>query len=248
MKILIFGDSHSGYFNLSNELKDMCESFRGIETKVATMPGATINGFGKRKSTLNLRDKLLEELNGFNPDFVCFALGQVDVELGLYYREVVKGESIDHKQFIDELCENYWITIKDILSNTNIPLSKVCVKGINLSVLTKSRQKAIQYTRRIITENIQIKDDVQKFTNLLKRTYPSNLERYSNHIYFNNVMKATVEGEASYFDINDLIEDPENKGEVHPAYIPSKSDHHVLDSLFVRQVHMERLINKLLGL
>lgn len=247
MKILIFGDSHSMYFNLTNELKDMCESFRGIKTKVVTIPGATINGFGKRKSTLNLRDKFIKELNDFSPNFVCFALGQVDVELGLYFRKVVKGEFIEDKSFIDELCDNYLLTIKDVLRDSNIPLNKVCVKGINLSVLTKSRHKAVTYTKRIITENIQ-EEEAKKFLDILQKTYPSNLERYSNHIYFNSVMKGKTDGICSYFDINDLIEDPDVKGEVHPMYIPSSSDHHILDSLLIRKIHTERLISNLLGI
>lgn len=226
----------------------MNESFRGINTKVVSMPGATISGFGKRQSTLNVRSKLIEEIKSFEPDFICFALGQVDVELGLYYKRVVKGESIDISSYLDELSEVYVNNIKEIVEGLSIPHRKVCIKGINLSVLTKSRPKAIQYTKRIITENVTEQSEIKKYLDVLRDIYPSNLERYSNHVYFNNKIKSLSEGLFCYFDINDVIEDPSVKGEVHPMYIPAKDDHHLLDSLFVRKIHLDRMLSQLLSI
>jgi hypothetical protein len=73
MKILVFGDSHSVYFTLNNELKSINESFRGVNIKLVSMTGSTILGFGKRKSTLNSREFFSKELAAFKPDFICFA-------------------------------------------------------------------------------------------------------------------------------------------------------------------------------
>ncbi|MBQ0784415.1 MAG: hypothetical protein KBT66_09310, partial [Amphritea sp.] len=160
----------------------------------------------------------------------------------------VKGDEIDNKPYIDDLCDKYLSTIMEIANDLGIHLSKICIKGINLSVLTKSRNKAITYTTRIITENIKEPTEVARYKDILNKVYPSNLERYSNHIYFNSVVKKLAEGKFSYFDINDLLEDPSVKGEVNPMYIPAKSDHHILDSLFLRKVHLDRILYQLLGL
>ncbi|WP_428036922.1 hypothetical protein [Amphritea sp.] len=248
MKILVIGDSHSIYFNLTNELRSLNESFKGVDVKVITIPGSTILGFGKRESTLNSRELFNNELLMFKPDFICFALGQVDIELGLYYRMVVKTESIDIDQYITSLCDAYIDTISIIQNEHQLPNSAIGLKGINLSVLTKSRDKAVNYTNRIITENIQDNKSIQQYKEKLSKLLPSNLERYSIHTRFNKALADKISGTYKYFDINDLIEDRRNVGHCQKIFIPSGHDHHILDSLYIRELSIERLIKSFLNL
>lgn len=248
MRILIFGDSHSSYFNLTDELKLIDTSFAGVDIRVVKLPGATINGFGKRESTLNTRSIFSEEFSTFKPDFVCFALGQVDIELGYYYRKIVKSEDVPMNNFISELCDNYIKTIKDIISQSNLTSNQVIIKGINLSVLTKSRLKAIKYTSRIINENITDKEKIKEYSEKIKNQFPSNLERYSSHVAFNIKLKEMILEEFKYFDINDIIEDKNCVGNVDMKFIPTGFDHHLSDSLYIRKIHLSRLLNTIFNI
>lgn len=230
------------YFTLTNELKELNESFRGVNIKPISLIGSTIKGFGKRESTLNSRSSFDNEVESFKPDFICFALGQVDIELGIYYKEIIKDEKFDKDDYINELVNSYLTSIEDIQSKFNLSNNAICIKGINISVLTNSREKAIDYTNRIINENINNEEDKKSFRAKLREKYPSNIERYKNHILFNELIKNKIRDKYSYFDINDIIEDKKNPGTCKLQFIPSKKDHHILDSLFIREKSIMRLI------
>jgi hypothetical protein len=246
MKVLVFGDSHSVVFNLTSELTEVNRSFSGVDINVATIQGSTILGFGKRNSTLNSREVFERKINNFKPDYVCFALGQVDVELGFYYRLVVKGEVISIDQFFEKLINTYFDTIAEIQKTYQFTDNQICIKGINLPVLVNSRAKAIEYTSKIITENMT--DDLQiiEMNKKLSKLLPSSLERSSFHQRFNSKVMGRATGKYSYFDINDVLEDSDNLGYVKKVFIPARKDHHVLDSLFVREVVIEKMIREII--
>jgi hypothetical protein len=114
--------------------------------------------------------------------------------------------------------------------------------------LTNSRDKAVDYTSRIINENVQDEASKVVYQKELKFNFPSNLERYRNHILFNDVLNATIRGTYKYFDINDVISDPLVLGSCKLEFIPSKKDHHLLDSLFIRELSINRLLTTCLGM
>ncbi|WP_165735327.1 hypothetical protein [Pseudoalteromonas sp. C8] len=248
MKVLIFGDSHSIYFNLTNELKELNESFRGVETKVVKLTAATILGFGRRESTLNSREKFINAYNEFKPDYIVFALGQVDIELGLYYRKVVKNESFELESYLNMLCDTYLSSINELVKSLNFDNSKIILKGINLSVLTKSRLKAINYTSKIITENVNNQAEINQYKNELNTAFPSNYERYKTHIKFNQLLKENKESDQKYFDINKEIEDPTRLGQCKSIFIPAYADHHLLDSLYLRELSIQKMLSCILDL
>lgn len=248
MKILVFGDSHSNYFNINNDLTNVDKKFESIDVNVIKIPGASIRGFGKRNSTLNSRNVFFDELNKYNPDYVVFALGQVDIELGLYYKKIIKSENININHYIREITESYLQTIDEIVKKTSLNKENIIVKGINLSVLSRNRQKAVSYTSRIITENIDSREEIKLYNNKLKEEFPSSLERYGYHLKFNNKLKESLKGNYKYFDINDEIEDKNIKGHVDIRFVPSGFDHHISDTLFIRLLHIEKLMDSILDI
>lgn len=248
MKILVFGDSHSVYFTLNNELKSINESFRGVNIKLVSMTGSTISGFGKRQSTLNSREFFSQELAAFKPDFICFALGQVDIELGFYYRKIIKKEDLSIHEYVGSLVSTYLKSVKEVQEEFDIPDECICFKGINISVLTNSRDKAVDYTSRIINENVEDADLKILYQKELRVNFPSNLERYKNHISFNESLKSSIYNKYKYFDINDVITDSSTLGACRLECIPSKKDHHILDSLFIRQLSVSRLLSACLDI
>ena len=244
MKILTFGDSHSNLLRLSNELKEINTSFRGVVSEVVSLSGATIIGFGKRESSLNSRKILIDKVNDFQPDVLCFALGQVDIELGYYYKRVIKEEEITFQDFSKGLIDKYIENTHSLIEELGFESSQVIFKGVNLSVLTNSRRKAINYTSRIITENISVREDILNFKQKLENIFPSNIERAHYHLSFNNYLNSEAcRFNMKYFDINKQVEDKERKGMVSLEFIPSGEDHHLVDSLYIRTLHIESLLH-----
>lgn len=221
----------------------MNESFRGVKINVVKVSGATITGFGKRESTLNINEIFIDKIKVFKPDYICFALGQVDIELGLYYRSVVKGEKVNIMEFINDLVSKYLFSINNLQKETGFSASNISVKGINYSVLTKSRKKAINYTSRIITENVEDESLANVYKEKLSDVFPSNIERFFMHQEMNKKIELMCKGCFNYFDVNDYFLDKKNIGQYKKEFLPAGRDHHLVDSLYVREVFVESLIS-----
>jgi hypothetical protein len=244
MKILTFGDSHSKLLAITNELKEINPHYKGISSEVISLSGATISGFGKRHSTLNASQLFLDKVDKIQPDVLCFALGQVDIELGYYYRRVIKGNNVEFKVFSIELLERYIENIKLVTEKLGYSKERVIFKGVNLPVLSNSRAKAINYTSKIITENVENSEERAMFREKLSKMFPSNLERAYYHIAFNESLKKYAqEVGMKYFDINSFVEDEHNKCTVDLKYIPAGDDHHLVDSLYMRIIHINALLH-----
>lgn len=244
IKILVIGDSHTQYFKVNDELREIYKELNNIEIIPVVIHGSTIKGFGRRESTLNTRKELFQQIQHENPDYVCLSFGQVDIELGYYYSMVVKNLDLDFNLYCDELINSYMETIIGL----NIPLDKIIVKGINVTTLTKSRFKALRYTSRIITENIKNKEEINHLTKVLSARLPDANQRILNHLNFNEKLKFTAKMIGiKYFDINkDIIN--QEIGTVYDFLIPAYlGDHHLLDSVFVREKHFQGLLSVIYG-
>ncbi|MBU2877766.1 hypothetical protein [Aliiglaciecola lipolytica] len=243
MKILVVGDSHSRFMNITSEMRDCLSVTRGLSVRVMPISGATITGFGKRASTLDSYGSMVDIYHQFNPDYVCFALGQVDIELGYFYRKVIKEEQIEYKSFIDGLVANYAEKCNEFVSSFNP--KGLSIKGVNLSTLTESRSKAVHYTSRIIAENVNDDEQKKHFNKQLREFFPSNIERNSAHLYFNKSLKEMCLANGfNYFDIVEETSDL-NSLSVSKQFIPCSDDHHLLDSLYVRECHLINLVKSL---
>ncbi len=243
MKILVIGDSHSKYFNITPELRDCVSNTRGLSIKVIPLSGATITGFGRRSSSLDSYGTLVSEIEEFSPDHICFAFGQVDIELGYYYRKVFKDEDVNYTDFIQDLIKNYIDRTLNFVESH--PKLSITFKGINLSTLTESRNKAINYTSRIISENISDPEQRKYASQKLKDLLASNIERNGAHLYFNQMLEKECENNNfGYFDVVKETSDLSTLA-VNKFHIPSSDDHHLVDSLYIREIHIQKLVSSL---
>ncbi|MGF1765989.1 hypothetical protein L4D06_01170 [Enterovibrio makurazakiensis] len=234
MKIFVVGDSHSRFFELTGELKTRNEKYKGLDFEVHVIPGASIKGFGKRKSTLNTNIEVRNRVEKINPDYVVMCLGQVDIELGYYYQKCIKKLDVDFESYANSLIESYVEEVKSLGVKT-------ILKGVNQTVLTGYREKAIKYVGKIIAENISDAEEVRLARKRLSEMFPSVLERVSNHFTFNEKLKIEAKrNDFLYFDINEMI--CESDGLVCDKYIPASFDHHLVDSIEVREIHIDNLL------
>jgi lysophospholipase L1-like esterase len=241
MFVYVFGDSHSKYFQLTKQVKNVYHYPADLSVKVMSFKGATVSGFGKRESTLNVKLHLKDIIKEEQPDHICLNFGQVDLELGYFYKKYVKSENVNFEDFVSKQVTTYLEFVKE-LSNV-IPC---VVKGLNLPALCFDSDKAINYTKRIITENIADPVVAGKVLSKMKANFPSDYERTQMLLHYNNILKSSCEKEGiPYFDINDSLKNNDS-GLLDIKFIPANRDHHIVDSLQVRHMHISKLINSIL--
>ena len=242
MKFLIVGDSHTRYFGISNQLRVLNDQLRGINCIPKVIHGATVTGVGKLTSTLNVGSDIPKWIDSAQPDFLVLNLGQVDVELGIPFRKYVQNvdEAMDAR--LDYFIESYLKYIDSL----NIPASRIIVKGINLPVLCYDRSKAIKYITRIVTERFtdSAEDESRREETIKKltQTYASDVVRSDLARRFNEQLQSACQEHGyGYFDINGELAD-QATGIINPRFIPAGFDHHIIDSLEVRTIHWNALL------
>lgn len=235
MKINVFGDSHCIYLEVNEKLKFHAPWVLKHNVNVHKIKGASVVGLGRERSSLNVKSLVDEYISEDAVNVFCF--GQVDMELGFYYKKVVKRESVSLKEFALELATQYEKFLGALSSKS------IVVKGLNLTVL-KSPAFAHAYIRRIVLENIKCDDAIKEHDIFLKESLESFSERNNATLLFNKKMQeiCTVNN-WKYFDINDhLSEYSPGKG-VSDKFIPGGFDHHVVDSIEMRKVHLSKLFD-----
>lgn len=140
--IKIFGDSHSRVFK-KIELQ---------KYKISAEPtsGASLKGLPKSNSKLQLRRKIFTYLKTNKPDYLVFKFGQVDIDLGYYYRVVVKNEKIDKREYVNNLITRYINFLNEI--SRLYPKERIIVFGINPPSLL-DKDSCFDYTKGIILKN-----------------------------------------------------------------------------------------------
>ncbi|MBF6672453.1 hypothetical protein [Glutamicibacter sp. FBE19] len=243
MKFLVVGDSHTEYFGITNQLRTINKSLRGVTCYNKVIHGATVTGVGKLTSTLNVGSDIPKWIENATPDFLVLNLGQVDIELGVPFRQYVQGDTRPVGELVDYFVASYLSYIETL----EMPASRIIIKGINLPTLCYDRDKAIKYITRIVTERFTDstedalkRDDVVK---KLKNTYASDILRTKLANKFNETLRLACEELGyGYFDINQHLAGDDD-GMISPRFVPTGFDHHIIDSLEVRDLHWRELLN-----
>lgn len=238
-KIFVFGDSHARYFEINKKVEFHAPWVSNYTIEVHKIPASSIIGLGRKRSKLNVKDKISEFLDR---DAVnVFAFGQVDIELGYYYRKVVKSEKISPSEFVNMLTDQY----KRFINKLDIPPENIVIKGLNLTVL-KHQGFSYDYIKRIILENLDNKIEIVNMEKKLLNELDPFPVRNNTTILFNRSMeKISRDSGWKYFDINNQLSDFNPGKGITDRYIPSSFDHHVIDSIETRKLHLSKLIESL---
>ncbi len=234
--VLVLGDSHAKSFFPQGQGPQI--DGQDMSVYGEAMQAASVTGFGRRRSALNVNAQARKMINEQrqNCQHLVFALGQVDVELGLYYRWVVKDKMIEPETLFHRITEKYINNVKAI-SGSLRPI----IKGINQTVL-KRQPHALGYTSRIILENESDPERVAALKVKLREVYPSyDVRRFINTMFNDILAAAAAKAGIRYFDINSAIVDKET-GEVADVYCPNFNDHHVVNSVAMHNLHIKHLL------
>lgn len=214
--VLILGDSHArttfGHLVVDRGLP--------LAPCVIAKSGASIIGFGRKDSSLATFKNVYRFIERNNPAHVVLKLGQVDMDLGVYFRMVVKDEVIDFQEFLMRHIEMY------INSVLNLPASsRYYVCGVNLPCLF-DQASAVKYTSRVVTQNITDEEAVRAASFKLEKLLPKIAIRTKITLLFNAILKEFAEKNGiEYFDYTDYLSDVET-GMLKARYEQS-DDHHI---------------------
>lgn len=238
-KILIVGDSHNVFFKRSARTRFHLPAYLDeLKYEVLVKHGATIRGFGNRKSTLQLSEEIDHNIRSTCPTHLVLGLGQVDIELGIYYKSFVKNESVEN--FISETLDVYFKYLKSL--NMSFPDIHLIIKGINPTVL-QFEKFAVSYISRIITENIKDKAVIERYQSILEENLPFFHERHALSLRFNTLLQQrALDKGITYFDLWGEFTDRET-GVIAERFIPCGFDHHVSDTVETRRIYQQGLFN-----
>lgn len=234
----VIGDSHTKYFNLKK--RSTADRMRlsdplPFSMRAEVLHGASLTGLRSYSSTMKVRERI--DATAATSKRLCLSVGQVDLELGYYFRQVIKGETWSPESYVDYLLSIY----KKFLSELSLGSCDLSIKGVNLSVLS-TRAFAASYVSRILTENIPEKSEAARekmFSSLLNERAQNDM-----HILFNDQVRELCSQKGHrYFDVNDYLAAKDAKGAVKvPATLdgalqPMKMDHHVVSTVEVFRQH-----------
>ena len=232
MKIALFGDSHSRYFFCKPyQLGRIGRLNQRYVISGESVKSASLAGFRPQQSTLDTKARVLN--GSVDADVLCLCFGQVDLELGYYYRNVVKKDKVNKEEYIDWIIKIYM----DFIISLPFDVSKVVVKGVNLTALT-GKTFTLKYVSRIIDDS---NDSAIK--NSLSECLHSELDQNAFHISFNRKLERAVRNlGGAYFDIVSETQDTSATNmRLKWDFLPSRMDHHLADTLAVRNIHLKAL-------
>lgn len=240
-KITVFGDSHSAFFFPTPFFAGRCGYGVPLPYGVTgkSIAAASLAGFRPGVTTLKVKETITEALPA--AERMVLAFGQVDLELGYYYRLAVKKEAISPESYVDWLIGIY----RDFLAGLATGGCRVALKGVNLTALTP-KLFAVRYVSRIVMEGKKIDQSVAD--DMVAPHILSEPEQNRMHLAFNHRLAAlAAELGHGYFDINDRLS--EGPAQALAGATPRLADqfktgffdHHLADTVVVRRIHYEAL-------
>lgn len=237
--IKVFGDSHSKFF-----FEGICHFGRiGVRSPAPfrvvgkAINAASVAGLRGENSTLNVASTIKEELP--LTERLLLAFGQVDLELGYYYRLCVKKESKAPEEYVEWLIDIY-SKFLDKLSLSNVT---VALKGVNLTALSP-KPFALRYISRIVTEGKRVGRLERE--QLVRPFLLSEDKQNEMHLMFNSRLKnAASEKGFLYFDLVQQTSDGWINGQstglprLTDDFKTGYFDHHLADTVRVRRLHFE---------
>lgn len=241
-RVVVLGDSHSRLFFPTQFFAGRCGYHDPLPAKVVgkSISAASLAGFRPGVSTLQVKETIADWLR--EAQRMALAFGQVDLELGYYYRKVVKEEDTDPERYVSWLLSIY----SDFLKTLDFSRCDLALKGVNLTALTPKEFSA-QYVSRIITESKGVSP--RESARMIDPYILSENDQNEMHLSFNSGLARVAHSVgARYFDLNDAL-----SGTGHPDLSVASAtltdyfktgafDHHVVDSVVTRRVHFEGLL------
>lgn len=234
-RIAVLGDSHSAFFFKGG----MGRARLGLpdpapwEVVGRSISGASVAGFRPGNGRLDVKAVVRDQLPLHT--HMVLAFGQVDLELGYYYRLVVKGEQVSPAAYVAWLAGIY----RDFLADLDLGACDVALKGVNPTALGPKHFSA-RYVSRIVLE--QDADEAAAIARVLPHVLSQD-EQNAMHYAFNAELASLADDLGiRYFDLVPLLTEPHPSGgpaRLSDLHRRAAFDHHVANTVWMRRKHYE---------
>lgn len=235
--VAVFGDSHSTFFfkgGAGNGRLRLPNPLPWEIVEGGAISGASVAGFRPRKTRLDVKGRIRAELQQHRR--MVLAFGQVDLELGYYFRLVVKQEQITPEEYVAWLTGIYG----DFLADLDLGTCDLAVKGVNPTALAPRRFSA-RYVSRIVLRKGET-DEGAAMAKVLPFILEED-EQNAMHYAFNAALASVASDlDVRYFDLVDLLTEPHPDGgpaRLSDLHRRAAFDHHVANTVWVRRKHYE---------
>jgi len=198
--------------------------------------GASLIGLRGESGKLKVRDAIRGIAK--ESSHLVLAFGQVDLELGYYYRNVIKGEKVSPTEFVDALISSMRLFFGEV----DLGAIRCALKGVNLTAYN-DRAFASRYIGGILSERYA-QDAVEEVVKMTRAEFLGEVGQNEMHVLFNNRISSLAnERGYAYFDINHYLASKDSRGVpisppvVDPTFLSIRKDHHVVKSLAMYREH-----------
>lgn len=237
-RIAVFGDSHAALFFRGGLTYPQLGIPRPVPYDVVrggVITGGSVAGFRPGDSKLDVKGKVLAQLPRLT--HLVLAFGQVDLELGYYYRLAVKGEQTTPEEYVAWLAKIYRTYLEDLETGD----CRVALKGVNPTALVP-KGFAARYVSRIVLRAGESDPAaaVAAVTPYILRQDDQNAMHYA----FNATLRGIARDlDMAYFDLVDALTEPNpTRGgppRLSDLHRRAADDHHVANTVWVRRRHWE---------
>ncbi|MBW6402008.1 hypothetical protein KPL78_29450 [Roseomonas sp. HJA6] len=237
--ISVFGDSHSAFFFEVPFFAGRLGLASPPPYRITGqhIPGASVAGFRPGQTKLKVKETIRRTLP--SATHAIFAFGQVDLELGYYYRNAIKQEKVVPKTYVEWLIGIY----EEFLSDLDDAHCRVALKGVNLTTLAP-RPFAARYVARIVMEGTTV--TAEQAQKLIGPFILSEDAQNAMHLDFNAALAALAQRTGrGYFDLVAQTGNGNIRGlsaappRLADHFRTAKLDHHLADTVVVRRLHVE---------
>lgn len=237
MEIFCFGDSHSRYFKKSNMLT-WCGTLTATTPKVTAYDyvAASAKGFAAGEKSRFAYKKFMQDVERHDANFICLAYGQVDAEVGYYYRKFVSGSTDSAEADLSMVYQAYIDMAKSVL-----PGKKIVFKGLNPTTLRNDTQLLHYAFKRLTARNTSQQDRERLWDRLGGASLDAAEHARINELANEILSTMTIAAGHGFFDIRDVASDPKSSGQADWSFVPAESDVHLTDCLRIRSAYQAGL-------
>jgi len=205
------------------------------------LTAASAAGFGKGLESRFAYRAASRIKNNTVKDVLSLSFGQVDAEVGYYFRKFVQDKSDSQEATFEQVFSTYVDMAETFCED--IPL---VIKGINPTTLvfedTLKRHIFLNIAKRITNQ-----EEREVVERKVQESDISVKSHAAQNVLANVILEDMVKSRGiQWFDVRKQIETEPDSGMAKMEFLNLKEDVHLIDSLYVQKLHYDALMNVVL--
>lgn len=241
MNILCIGDSHTRFLDFRGFFVKNCGRKAAPRVFAHPLTAASALGFSKGRASRFAWRAAARVSKTVEADHYVFCFGQVDAEVGHYYRRFVALKDESAEASFDRIYTAYLDEVVSFCGDT-----PVVIKGINPTTLAfdSSLQNHVFMN---IAKRITDQGEREAVQDRVAASGITVATHAAQNVLANDILKAkVVERGLRWFDVRDAIETAPGSGLARIEFLNIAEDVHLINSLYVQKLHYDALMGVIL--